>query len=175
MSTTFFIGDTHFGHTNILKFEPEHRPFATIEEMNETLVDNWNKVVSKNDTVWHLGDAVFGAQNAWYLGRLNGNKKLIMGNHDTLDMNTYLKYFNKIYGAKSIYLSKETKIILTHLPVHTNQLEYRFKLNIHGHSHSKVVMYSDGVGEDLRYFNASCERTGLKPISMDEILIMRGL
>lgn len=174
--TTFFIGDTHFGHTNILTFEAQHRPFYSVEEMNETLVDNWNKVVTKQDKVWHLGDAVFGAQNAHYLGRLNGQKYLIMGNHDTLDMQTYLKYFGKVYGAKSICVSKEVKIILTHIPTHTNQFSSRFRLNIHGHLHSKFVMDTHKKEvEDMRYFNCSCERIELKPIALDEILLEKGL
>ena len=162
--TTFFIGDTHFGHENILKFEAEHRPFNTVVEMNEAIVERWNKVVNPKDTVWHLGDVVFGMDNLKYLGRLNGNKKLIMGNHDGLNMTEYLKYFNRVFGCAKVYYGHgKVRAILSHIPVHPQQMESRFHLNIHGHLHSKSL-------NDNRYFNVSCERNNLTPISLHEIM-----
>ena len=78
----FFTADTHFNHTNILKFC--NRPFNSVEQMNETLIDNWNRVVGKDDTVFHLGDFCLGGAAEWtkLLDRLNGKIYLILGNHD---------------------------------------------------------------------------------------------
>lgn len=80
--TTFFTSDTHFGHARII--ELSGRPFSSVEEMNETMVERWNAVVGTSDIVYHLGDAVMGLfeDNVKYLGQLNGTKFLVPGNHD---------------------------------------------------------------------------------------------
>ena len=54
---TFFTSDQHYGHAMILEYC--NRPFADVQTMNETLVDNHNAVVGKKDTVYHLGDFAF--------------------------------------------------------------------------------------------------------------------
>lgn len=82
--------DWHFGHVNILKYCPQRRVYLslsedpTVEEMNEALVDLWNSQVKPGDTVYFYGDACMGKvdQTIEYIGRLNGTKHLILGNHD---------------------------------------------------------------------------------------------
>lgn len=78
----FFTSDTHFGHANILKYCS--RPFSSVEEMDNALIENWNRVVKKDDIVFHLGDFAFcGSQRLKELiSSLNGRKSLIIGNHD---------------------------------------------------------------------------------------------
>lgn len=161
---TFFIGDTHFGHKNILVYEKDSRPFLTMEEHNEALVNNWNKKVSKKDVVWHLGDFCFGKQNISIASQLNGDKRLILGNHDVYDTEDYLKYFTKVYG---VLLYKTWA--LSHMPLYDSP---RWELNVHGHIHSKIL---DTGSEKLnqKYFNVSCENIGLTPISLDEINFIR--
>ena len=86
----WFISDTHFGHANIIRYC--NRPFASVQEMDETLVANWNAVVQPDDTVWHLGDfaLVKGADVLeQYRSRLNGQINLILGNHDRKSYATY--------------------------------------------------------------------------------------
>lgn len=156
MSNTFFIGDTHFGHHKILEFESEARPFRNVEEMNEALISNWNGVVRKNDTVFHLGDVLFGRNNFHLLYRLNGLLKLVSGNHDQYPTEEYLKHFSKVHGSYRFDGN-----LLTHIPVHESQF-YRFSYNIHGHLHSKSL-------DDKRYINVSCERIDLTPISYEEL------
>jgi calcineurin-like phosphoesterase family protein len=78
--TVYLTADTHFNHTNIIKYC--HRPFKTIEEMNDTLVINWNRVVKINDMVIFLGDLGFKDNGNIWVSKLNGNKLLIRGNHD---------------------------------------------------------------------------------------------
>jgi calcineurin-like phosphoesterase family protein len=78
----YFISDTHFNHTKIIQYC--NRPFKSAEEMNETIIANWNARVQPGDTIFHLGD--FGWGNTDLLmrvfRRLQGNKFLIKGNHD---------------------------------------------------------------------------------------------
>ena len=168
MSEVFFIADTHFGHKKVIEFEKEHRPFATIEEHDEELVKRWNEKVTKKDSVWVLGDFCFGKKNLEIAGRLNGTKRLILGNHDLYPAADYLKYFTRVCGVVEF----DGKI-LSHIPVHTNQLE-RYTHNIHGHLHSKKVMifrdFSFIGNEDKRYINTSVEQINLTPISYGEIL-----
>lgn len=79
---TYFSSDMHFGHERILAFCD--RPYGSVEEMNEGLVDLWNQTVAPQDFVWVLGDAVMGKRDETlkYISRLNGTKVLIPGNHD---------------------------------------------------------------------------------------------
>ena len=77
----YFTADTHFGHYNVIRFCD--RPFASAEEMDEAMIQNWNDRVTGNDTVYILGDMFFRSTNAEeILKRLKGKKRLIVGNHD---------------------------------------------------------------------------------------------
>ena len=168
MSETFFIGDTHFGHAGIIQFNETkpHRPFDTIEEHDEELVRRWNSVVGKKDNVWHLGDFCFGARNIAIAGRLNGYKRLVLGNHDHYRAEEYLKYFAKIFGVVEY-----NGMVLSHAPLHPNQLK-RWYLNVHGHMHTKTVknwISDDRFEEDKRYVNVSCEQINLTPVPLDYI------
>ena len=89
----FLISDTNFGHSNILTFKNADgtlmRPgFEDVNDMDETIIHNWNKVVGAKDKVYHLGDVGF--KNFTVLSetlvRLNGEKVLIKGNHDNLKL-----------------------------------------------------------------------------------------
>lgn len=78
----FFTSDTHWGHSNIIRFC--NRPYKSVEEMNEKLIENWNNVVPEDGIVFHLGDFAFGGSPLWksVCERLNGEKHLVIGNHD---------------------------------------------------------------------------------------------
>lgn len=77
----YFIADPHFGHENAIKLCS--RPFETVEEMNETIIKNWNGRVHGNDTVYIVGDMFFRCDDPEpILKRLHGKKHLLVGNHD---------------------------------------------------------------------------------------------
>ena len=86
--------------------------------------------------------------------RLNGKKILIAGNHDTLNARGLLEYFSDVKGSIAL-----GEFILTHIPVHPSQLEYRWKANIHGHLHSNRVQRTSysWQSHDPRYYNVSME------------------
>lgn len=183
MSEVFFISDTHFGHKNIIQFEPMHRPFKTIGEHDAELIRRWNSVVTPKDMVYHLGDFAFSKKALEYAAQLNGKKILIMGNHDCYCAEDYLKYFHRLFG---MIFYKEC--ILSHIPVHPHDLGSRWFLNVHGHLHANNVMkkkeitfYKNETGDNIingwpwerkidpNYFNVSCEQINLTPINYDEI------
>ena len=77
----FFISDTHFGHKNIIRYC--NRPFQSVEEMDEALIEKWNSKVGKLDTVYIIGDFAWNKGKVSYFAeRLNGTKILVAGNHD---------------------------------------------------------------------------------------------
>ena len=77
MGQIFYIADTHFGHDNIRKLS--NRPFATVEEMDRAIIDNWNSKVKNDDDVYILGDFTYkGESYKHYLKQLNGRKHLII-------------------------------------------------------------------------------------------------
>jgi calcineurin-like phosphoesterase family protein len=171
MPETWFISDTHFGHKNIIEYEPEARPFKDVKEMNEYIIHRWNDVVRDVDLVYHLGDFCFGKDNVDIAGRLKGRKILVMGNHDNYSSGHYSQYFQQLVGSK-----QWEGCILTHLPVHPNQLNERWKLNVHGHLHGKQIEKTimeltpcEIIINDPNYFNVSCEQNNLTPINADII------
>lgn len=161
MRNIWVIADTHFFHSNIIKYC--NRPFRDKYEMNEALIANWNKVVGKQDPVFMLGDfALSGKDNVINIGkRLNGKKTLIMGNHDSCSLNTY-------HEAGFEYVSKypiiyNDFIIMSHEPLFTNT-NFPF-FNIYGHVHDDIN-FKDFTHNS---FCASAERINYTPISLERI------
>ena len=156
--TIWFTADTHFGHANILKHEPQTRPFSSIEEHDAVVIERWNALVKPRDTVWHLGDVSFSKQGLASVAKLNGIKKLVLGNHDHLATASYLQFFNKVYGI--VGFKEDT--VLSHAPLHLSQLEFRWQVNLHGHTHSIEL-------EDPRYINVGIDKWNLAPVSWEEV------
>jgi len=79
----FFTADLHLKHENIIRLCD--RPFGSIDEHDEVLLQNWNAVVSRRDEVYVLGDFEYhdnAEETSKVLRRLNGKKHLILGNPD---------------------------------------------------------------------------------------------
>lgn len=163
----FYVSDMHFGHTNICKFEcvntgKKIRPWTDVEEMDEDMVDNWNKVVAEFDRVYVLGDVVINRKHLKTLGRLKGKKVLIRGNHDIFDLAEYTPYFEDVRGYK---VTKE--FICSHIPLHPESLS-RWPTNVHGHLHQRRVR--NEMGEiDPRYFSVCVEQIDYVPIEYREM------
>jgi calcineurin-like phosphoesterase family protein len=168
MPNIFIISDTHWGHkaaTETFKRDDGTplRPFATVEECDEAMVENWNKVVAPSDKVYHLGDVIMpkDKKNAAIMHRLNGTKVLIKGNHDMESLDFYKQFFKDVRGSHRL-----DNIVLTHIPVHPGSLT-RWRANIHGHLHYGSVM--EGEQEDPKYFCASVEKINFAPMPFEEI------
>lgn len=160
MSKTFFIADTHFFEEPIRLYE--NRPFENAEAMNEAIIANWNKTVTPEDTVWHLGD--FGAEGceADILKRLNGRVLLVRGNHDTKP-NTYYREagFAEVYDLPVLY---QNFFILSHEPIYVNtNMPYA---NLFGHVHASPLF------KDFSAYHACVcvERTAYTPVTLEQMI-----
>lgn len=165
----YITSDTHFGHSNVIKFE--NRPFKDKEEMDEKLIQNWNRVVQPEDLIFHLGDVFLsGAKRSECIAsRLNGRKILILGNHDAFSMT---KYKNMGFMPYKHYFYKG--YLLTHKPAHETPLRIAvesglLKQNVHGHTHSQI----EGMEPSL-YTCVCTEMTNYTPVLFDEY-VERGI
>lgn len=140
MGKIWFTSDLHFNHDK--KFIWEARGFQSVQEMNETLIRNFNSVVSPEDTVYILGDNMMGMDiNAGlaYLRRLNGTKYVAIGNHDTdARVEAYKKsgIFTDIQFGYRIKI-KGRVYILTHYPTVTANGDDVKTVNLYGHTHQE--------------------------------------
>lgn len=136
MSEIYIVSDTHFGHSNFLTFKNADgslvRKFSCVEEMDECMVNNWNRVISPEDIVYHLGDVYFGDGHK-HLSRLKGRKRLILGNHDNGKASYIQCNFQKVVMWR---MFPEFNCLLTHVPVHESTL-FKVKYNLHGHIHQQ--------------------------------------
>jgi calcineurin-like phosphoesterase family protein len=155
----FFTADTHLGHDKILKYASDSRGhFSSIEEHDEDLIERWNSFVGPDDIVWHLGDVCFGRSGFNSARRLNGDKRLILGNHDILPAADYLQLFTDLHGSVKF----KGVVLLSHIPAHPQQLDKRFSINFHGHLHCSNL-------DDPRYINVGVDRWSLAPVAWEDL------
>lgn len=139
MSNTWFTSDTHFFHENIIKFC--NRPYGSVEQMNNALINNWNLVVKPEDHVWFLGDFSFGnvPDTEGILEQLAGIKHLITGNHDRKGRCQKLdwsKYFVDQHDYYRLKIGKgQPKVVLCHFPLESWERGY---YHFHGHWHTTM-------------------------------------
>lgn len=159
MSRVFFTADLHLGHKNIVKWRDQ---FANVDDHDHIIVENILHSVSKNDTLWILGDTCLSKDKLDMILLIRENVKklnLILGNHDaerggiTLqDLTARADYVHALTKYKEAWLS--------HAPLHESELRGRW--NIHGHTHNISVPHPD-------YFCVSVDQTDFYPIEFDKI------
>lgn len=170
MSNIWITSDSHLNHAK--PFIYEARGFNTIEEMNEAIIENWNKVVKPNDIVYHLGDVMLGADlqaGLHLVSRLNGIKYLAYGNHDT---DNRIKAFIEDHLFEDVQMGYRIKapgkktFILSHYP----QLVANFDnpkpiYSIHGHTHSK-----DKWSDVYHTYNVCMDAHNCTPVNLEDIV-----
>jgi calcineurin-like phosphoesterase family protein len=169
----YFTADTHFCHKNVI--ESCNRPFDNIEQMNQTLIDNWNSRVKAEDEIYILGDFFWRGKISEaneILEKLKGRKYMLRGNHDFfLDD----KDFNKTHfeWIKDYHVLKYQwkKIILFHYPIWEWEGYLRGSIHLHGHVHDNAGIYHRGT-EALgkQAINVGVDVHGYYPISIEEVL-----
>jgi len=135
MGKKFYIADWHYGHGHILSFD--NRPFVSVEQMNQALVDRWNNAVGAGDLVYVLGDMFWGkAKEAMsVLDNLNGQIFLVKGNHDRCNSGGFIKKFVKV----SEYMEVEDggrRIVLCHYPIPCFKNHFYGWYHLYGHVHN---------------------------------------
>ena len=165
----FFTSDPHFGHENIIKYCD--RPFKFLEEMDGTMVKNWNSRVKPKDTVIVAGDFCFSNTSNkgegtrkkwfWYSDQLNGNKVFIMGNHDRNNR------LNTAITNLTLRLNKQ-QIFVTHRP---SDVIFNYDIHLVGHVHNnwKHKVFNNGE-RNCVMVNIGVDVWGFRPVRYDEIL-----
>lgn len=172
----YFTSDLHFSHKNILNMG-RGRSFSSVEEMNQKLIENWNKKVTSNeDIVYVLGD-VFWGQNSdqirKVMEKLNGRKVLILGNHDRLTPNLKSDSWLEMVYYKEIDIDNK-KIVLAHTPIFEWAGFYYGAYHFHGHTHGTLNLAQYTMQRERP--NGNCWDVGVdnnnyEPLTFDEIKV----
>ena len=161
----FYTADLHFHYKPFLP----GRPFSSVEEMDEAIIRLWNETVTDEDTVYVVGDVGY---NGGYvpgdaLGRLQGRKHLIRGNHDTGFENApkLFDYFETVTDFNEID-DGETHILLCHYPILYRKQGYM----IHGHLHQARGPEYDILRQMPRMLNAGVDVNFYRPVTLAQLL-----
>lgn len=163
----WFTSDTHYGHSNILKFCPS-RKYLNAAEMDRALIDNWNQLVAPEDTVYHLGDVSYHSKNRTQaiLDQLHGIKHLIPGNHDYdhdllglgwASVNDYKELTVKDAGGNPV------RLVLSHYPMREWNGYFRGTIHLYGHVHNQLQQFSNTMDMSVDTWN-------MYPTNIDMIL-----
>jgi calcineurin-like phosphoesterase family protein len=161
----FFTSDTHFGHGGALGLY--RRPFGSVADMNQGLVERWNQAAGPEDTVWHLGDFAIRqrpAVVAELLARLNGRKHLVAGNNDP-PATRELDGWESVQPYAEITV-EEVSLVLCHYPFRSWRGMGKGWINLHGHSHGRLKPLP-------RQFDVGVDVWDFRPVTLDEILRRR--
>lgn len=161
----FFTSDWHLDHANIIKYS--NRPFTSVGEMNQTIIDNVNVKVGPDDTLYFLGDFCFNIKRYEEFRRAIQckNLHLIYGNHDrAIQLNTYLQgLFSSCQHMLQIQFNNKS-IVLCHYALRTWNKSHRGTWSLYGHSHGSLPddpnLLSFDVGVDCHNF---------QPLSFDDV------
>jgi len=149
----WLVSDTHFNHANIIRYCD--RPFSSVDEMNQALVDNWNRVVEENDTVFFLGDLASGYRPLDWLKMLNGHIVLIKGSHD------------RFVAPKTLTLhSGGIDMLLIHNPADVPESWKGWV--VHGHKHNTVPFFDPA----RKRVNVSVEVIDYTPTRVSRVMAM---
>ena len=175
MSEIFFTSDTHFGHQPEFLWKP--RGFSSVEEMDEAIIENWNKVVKQGDVVYHLGDTMLNdnVHGLECFKRLNGQIFLIYGNHETDARKDLLftELHSKMLGGWYAWVIKYGKlsIYMSHYPTITSNFDQKHfsqhVIAVHGHTHQRTN-WLDPKNPFL--YHVGLDSHNNTPVHIDEII-----
>lgn len=167
----YYISDMHFNHEGIIRIC--NRPYSNCEEMEEDIVDKWNKKVKSNDEVYILGDISYksSVQKAVsILKRLNGKKYLIKGNHDKYSFCVDIRTNGQVEWVKDYAEIDDNgrMVVLFHYPIEDWNGQYHGSYHLYGHVHNNDNNYKIMP----RRYNVGVEVIGYEPRTLDELIEM---
>lgn len=172
----FFISDLHVGHDNVIKFDK--RPFSGVEEMSEKLIENWNSVVNKDSIVYFLGDLSYKVKSdyiKWFVHQLNGDIRVITGNHDRPKELAKLKRFSDIQIYKRLEIidtevkGEKQDLILCHYPIMSWDKQRHGSIHLHGHCHQNLTISNSEYYSNNRVIDVGCMGHNYTPLSYTQI------
>lgn len=167
----FYIGDTHFGHENVLKHD--NRPFSTVDEMDRELIRYWNDTVTNKDDIYIIGDFAFRNNRPfeWYLKQLKGKKHLIIGNHDDklVKDEKAMSYFVSVDKITRIN-DEGVQIVLCHYPIAEWSGFYHGAHHIYAHIHIQKNEAFNIMKRFDNAYNAGCMINGYRPVRFNELV-----
>ena len=181
-TTVYLTSDTHFRHGNIIKYN--NRPFETVQEQTEKLIENWNITVPDTATVFILGDFAFASKNQWrtILNQLTGKKYLIQGNHDR-DIEIPHEEFERVDDLLKLTVKIDSEdwrtFILSHRPLLCWEGNERDTYMLHGHVHLSPTRNETCTNGDVTLMkildNYKCWDVGVdnndyRPINILEVI-----
>ena len=174
----FFTSDFHIGHKNVIKFD--NRPFKDLDEMSETIIERWNSVVSENSIVYFLGDLSYRAKTdyvKWFVHQLNGDIRVIMGNHDWLNELLKLERFSDIQTSKRVVINdhidgEKTFFELSHYPHLIWNKHHHGSIHLHGHSHQNLTTseYGKNTYYKRNVIDVGCMGYDYTPLSLENVM-----
>lgn len=185
MGKIFYVSDMHFFHFNAINFDK--RPWSTVEEMNEGLINIWNERVTDEDDVWILGDISWSNNydaRCTY-ARLRGKKHWVVGNHDYKMMNNeeLRRQFVDVYeGYHKMYEPDGRCVILSHYPIFMYDGVHRGNIHLYGHVHTNEMdcnfiekwkaEYEAALGRKIPMYNCGvmCSYMNWGPRTLNEIM-----
>ena len=176
----YYISDTHFRDQAI--FDKCKRPFNSLIDMEDTIINKWNIKVNDNDTVYVLGDIAKDddPSSIEIFKKLKGHKHLIVGNHDHLILNE-IKKSNVFESVKFIDLiiDNNRKVCLCHYPL-MDWMEFnREGILVYGHIHNKTAKngYAYKMMKDyyinLPAYNCGVDVCGFEPKTLNELICLK--
>lgn len=166
----YITSDLHLGHENVIKYS--HRPFSSVEEMNATIIDNWNSRIKSNDEVFLLADFTLQSKISAekYFSMLNG-KIFVTETQRHHDRNWLKKipYFSRT-GAEVRYIPPIYEIkyqkkyfVLSHFPLMSWNKFHNGSFNLHGHSHGNIP-------DTPRFIDIGVDSWSFYPTTLDQIV-----
>jgi calcineurin-like phosphoesterase family protein len=160
--TTWFTADPHLGHANIIKYAK--RPFDGVQQMDSTIINLWNYRVSPGDTVYVLGDFAFAGHDL-YLGYLNGDKHLVLGNHDHSNRVKAATGWASISHYKEVRVEGEAvPVVCFHYSMRVWNRSHHGAIHLYGHSHG-------GLPGDSQSCDVGMDCWDFRPVSLSEIKV----
>ena len=164
----YYIADTHFGDERIMRLA--RRPFETVDQMNTTVIINWNNKVSATDDVYIVGDFAASDEVAIdMLKQLNGRKHLVVGNHDSILLTAITK-FEDISVIKKID-DNGRSVVLCHYPLMSYENSIYGGYHVFGHIHNNEADIATRLLAYLpRSLHAGIDIIGFEPQTLDELI-----